>query len=463
MPNRLGLATAGQLLDFTGGGKSGAISQGVADEQLAGSVALHNLLCEQNVAYLADEVGMGKTYVALGCAALFRHFQQDFRILVVAPRENIQKKWIKEWRNFVDRVVKVEDLRVKAVGGEPARSLVKVNSLVDLVTKASQDPDRDFVARLTSFSLPAGSVTDAVETRRKELLAVVPWLTPDLLDARNKDRYKRNVGRSVNCALPVFDLVIVDEGHNLKGGWKDGRSATRNTVVACALGGRRIDDEDAALFRGYGRRAKRVLFLSATPIEDDFRQLWNQLDLFGFGAEWEHLKDATLTDEERRGGVHRLLIRRTASLTSGAARLTKTEYRTEWRGGGVSRHDEPLAVKSDRQRLAVALIQKKVSELIGSAEHKHSFQVGLLASFESFLETATSRVRQIRPQRPISEDELEEAVFHRSAEEIAASREQPREGVDIDVVNRIARDHVLDVRSGATSSKNGRACRRAGY
>jgi hypothetical protein len=37
-----------------------------AEEQLRGAVAIHNLLCKQRVAYLADEVGMGKTYVALG-------------------------------------------------------------------------------------------------------------------------------------------------------------------------------------------------------------------------------------------------------------------------------------------------------------------------------------------------------------------------------------------------------------
>ena len=44
------------------------------------------------MAYLADEVGMGKTYVALGALALFRHFHPDFRVLIIAPRENIQNE-----------------------------------------------------------------------------------------------------------------------------------------------------------------------------------------------------------------------------------------------------------------------------------------------------------------------------------------------------------------------------------
>lgn len=442
MSERLDLSVGRELLDFTGGGRS-AIPISDAEEQLKGAVAVHNLLHDQGVAYLADEVGMGKTYVALGAVALFRHFQPNFRVLVIAPREIIQNKWMKEWRSFVARVVRVEDMRMKGIGGVPARALVKVDSLADLVAKASHDPDRDFFARLTSFSLAVSANADHLISRRRRLLTVIPWLRADILHAHNKETYKRNVARAVNCALPHFDLVIVDEGHNLKAGWRDAKSSIRNTVVACALGGRDIDDEYANEFRGYGRRATKVLFLSATPIEDNFRQLWNQLDLFGYGRAWERLKDDTLGDDDRRTLVHKLLIRRTAQLISRSGPLTKSEYRTEWRSGGVETHDEPLRTGSDKERLAVALIQKKVAELIGSAEHKHSFQVGLLASFESFLETAATTQRQgdPSPDDGFEEDESEEGLFHRGAEELAASRDGPREGVDVIAINRIARDY----------------------
>ena len=63
---------------------------------------------------------MGKTYVALGALALFRHFDPGFRVLVIAPRENIQRKWMKELRNFVRNNVRFADLRVKAVDGAGA-------------------------------------------------------------------------------------------------------------------------------------------------------------------------------------------------------------------------------------------------------------------------------------------------------------------------------------------------------
>src|SRR5690348_16907784 len=141
MNSRVDLSTAKGLLDFQAGGSGGGISKSVAEEQLRGAVAIHNMLQVQRVACLADEIGMGKTYVALGAMALLRHFNPHTRVMVIAPKENIQFKWIKEWRNFVRRVVQVEDLRVKGIGGHPARALVKVDSLVDLVTEASNDPD----------------------------------------------------------------------------------------------------------------------------------------------------------------------------------------------------------------------------------------------------------------------------------------------------------------------------------
>src|SRR5262245_17868974 len=67
-----------------------------AQEQLEGAAAIHNIAERQRVAYLADEVGMGKTYVAPGALALFRHFQPDFRALVIVAKENIQRKWMKD-------------------------------------------------------------------------------------------------------------------------------------------------------------------------------------------------------------------------------------------------------------------------------------------------------------------------------------------------------------------------------
>jgi hypothetical protein len=56
--DELDLQTASALIDFSG---KGAIPAGMAEQQLTGTVALHNMLAKHGLAYLADEVGMGCT------------------------------------------------------------------------------------------------------------------------------------------------------------------------------------------------------------------------------------------------------------------------------------------------------------------------------------------------------------------------------------------------------------------
>lgn len=90
----LGIDSARELVD---------LKHSRAESQLEGAVAIHNILQRERVAYLADEVGLGKTYVALTAMALMRHFQPDLRVLVIAPRSNIQRKWTNDWRSFVSR------------------------------------------------------------------------------------------------------------------------------------------------------------------------------------------------------------------------------------------------------------------------------------------------------------------------------------------------------------------------
>ncbi|MFP2903664.1 DEAD/DEAH box helicase family protein [Pyxidicoccus sp. 3LFB2] len=421
----ISVQTAGELLHF-----GGRISDKAAQGQLEGAVALHNLLDKHGVAYLADEVGMGKTYVALGALALFRHFQPNFRVLILAPRANIQKKWGKELQNFVANNVRFPDLRVKALHGTPARSVVLCESLLDLVTQTSLDPDRDFIARLPSFSLAVSEEeldSDGRDRKAGPWRKLLPWLDSESFGGRGKGAFKDAVGRAACCALPTFDLVIVDEGHNLKAGLKEGVAA-RNRVLALAMGHPDVAG-DPKRYKGYGPRATRVLFLSATPVEDDYLQLWNQLQLFGKGEVAPELKDSELPAEVRQAAARRFLIRRVTSLEVGGETLTKNLYRREWREGGVAQHDEPLPEAADpRARLAVALVQKKVSEVIG-ARFNHSFQIGMLASFESFLETA--KVESVS-------DESEGSNFDQVDQ---TENLDEREGVDVESINQLARNY----------------------
>ena len=138
----LGLESARELVDLGDG--RGA--------QLEGAVAMHNILQRERVAYLADEVGLGKTYVALTTMALFRHFDPGFRVLVLAPRRNIQHKWAKDWRSFVRHNWKATDLRVRAASGAPTHPVRLPERLSDLVQDSVVQPRDDHMARLSSFS-----------------------------------------------------------------------------------------------------------------------------------------------------------------------------------------------------------------------------------------------------------------------------------------------------------------------
>lgn len=420
------LDTANRLLNF--GARIGSGPR--ADEQLEGAVAIHNILeKDEGVAYLADEVGMGKTYVALGALALFRHYQPDFRVLIIAPRENIQNKWMKELRNFVTHSVRFPDLRVKAIDGRPTVPLVACGNLLDLVREATVDPNRDFFLRLSSFSLPVtGKDTvdpEAVRRFRNSLRQHLPWMSDEVFDLRNKRVFKDNMARAICCGLRPFDLVIVDEGHNLKHGFGE-RVAARNRVLALCMG-YPADRTDKRLFPGYGPRARRVLFLSATPVEESYRHLWNQLHVFGRSGPFDGLLADDLEEDAKKAIAGKFLVRRVTLIKIGDTEYTKNLYRREWRRGGVRVHDEPVRVDDPKQRLVVALVQKKVSELLGHERFNNSFQIGMLASFESFLETTR-----------LKRGEEEESNFDGVEQ---TDNQLEREGIDVADVNRISRSY----------------------
>lgn len=431
------LKAASELLDFS----KRIDSAQRAEEQLQGAVALHNLLATHRCAYLADEVGMGKTYVALGVLALMQHFKPDLRALVIAPRENIQNKWMKELGNVAEHNVRFADMRVRTLDGRPAMPLVKCDGVLDLVRQSNLHPHGVFFARMTSFSIGLTSQEGAAQSRgardrvamRDELKKHLPWLGPEALDLRVREpqEFKDNFARALCCALPRFDLVIVDEAHNLKHGFKP-NVAARNRVMALAFGHPDAGANKSTL-PGYGRRADRVLFLSATPIEETYTHLWNQLDVFGLGAAFRELLTPGLTDEQRKIVAQRFLIRRVTTMKLGNDKLTKNLYRREWRRGGVETHDEPIRVTDPQQRLVLALVQKKVAELIGNERFGASFQMGMLASFESFQRTAVLTSKAEEADEKSTFDDKEQTAEVRDA--------RVREGVDVRCVNRLARAH----------------------
>ena len=429
-----------QLIDFAPSGA--ARDQAFAAQQREGTVAAFNMLARNGCAYLADEVGMGKTYVALGVMSLLRYFDPHARIVVIAPRENIQRKWVKELHNFVGRNWRTVGNRVKSLGGGPVWEPVVCNSLVEFAHEALVNQDRDFFLRMTSFSVRLSDSDDRSKTRRA-LLDTVPWLERRHVPNNTPEGFRDAFAVALNGAVPEVDLVIFDEAHNLKHGFRaDG--STRNRVMGLAFG----HPEGASFVQPWYRsKAKRVLLLSATPFEDDYAAIQRQLAVFGFGnailrgADGEaglavgDLASPHVAEQEKQRIAHRLLIRRVSGLMIAGTLHTKNMYRREWRRGGLERHDQPIEIKKPAERLVVALMQKKVTEVLQNERFNNQFQIGMLSSFESFLQSVETVRRRA----------ADEAVFD-GEEQHRGLRDEVRRGVDTNAIGDVVRSYHAQFR-----------------
>lgn len=461
---------ARELIDFSGGARRGkvtrrrAITSSFAESQLRGAVASYNMLAKNRVAYIADEVGMGKTYVALGVMGLIRHLHPQARLLVIAPRENIQRKWVKELGNFVRNNWQAIDNRVKSIQGAPARKPTVCNSLKEFAHELTINADRDFFLRMTSFSLSLKHPEDR-DKHRRQIRDHLDWLPRSALSSNTVQGFREQYGRALNALLPEIDLLVVDEAHNLRKGFgtQDDRNVSnRNRILGLMLGHLSAAGPD---YKWYGPRIKCVLCLSATPFEDDYGDVWHQLDVLGAGRgkvggagegrvfPVRELADASTDEGRKRELASNLLIRRVAHLNIGGQEHTKNMYRREWRRGGFQRFDDPIRFEDPRQRLIVGLVQKKVAEVLGTERFGNHFQIGMLSSFESFLETIghIHRKQQVAAEAggDQTEGEGDQATFDGRQ---TRNREEQR-GADTSVLNALIESYREHFRQGMPHPK----------
>jgi superfamily II DNA or RNA helicase len=373
---KLNLDTARALVNFRG---ENAVSELLAEQQLAGTVALHNMLAEHRMAYLADEVGMGKTYIALGVVALMRRFKPDLRVLYLLPKTNVRDKWRKDYRSFIATNYKHHDGIVKGFGHDPAASYRNCHSLSDLMQAVATDSVRDYFVCTSAFSLALEDTNDKLSRSLDEFGRQLPQygelvrqLKAELdglqATAKARQEFKRRIktcwATALHGILPRFDLVVVDEAHNYRRGLE---SSDRNLLLSAVLG----------TTEGGDPRLDRLLLLSATPFDRDVSELRRQLTLFGKGAL------LSIAPGRRWEDIHQALapftVRRLNSLTLGGAEHTRNMYRTEHRTGREAEITLGL-----EQQLFAAVMQKKVGEVLNGG-HEGKFELGMLASFESYL------------------------------------------------------------------------------
>ncbi|WP_026605541.1 SNF2-related protein [Methylocapsa acidiphila] len=263
---------------------------------------------------LADEVGMGKTYQALGLLAcafeIARGEDRKPHVLVVTPGPDLNHQWLRSAQTFQQKGF---------YGGFPKDTFHEVGHITELpdatarhrvvfapinvFTSARGHAERGFLLDLWFTHLELAGPTRAAIRRRIEASGVqvcdghhflgrtavdfgrLPTAAfkgergghAGLDDLYNSDgvdaftnawRVKKALDRVrfqlVRKVLPKFDLLIVDEAHKLKNPW-----TVQAQAVAQVLGGR---------FKG-------ATFLTATPFQLGVEELRRVFDLFGCASE----------------------------------------------------------------------------------------------------------------------------------------------------------------------------------
>ncbi|WP_165489496.1 DEAD/DEAH box helicase [Paraburkholderia hospita] len=419
---------AAELLDMSGKLKG---FEDVGAKQLDAAVALHRMLLTHGSAYLGDEVGMGKTYVALATVALFRHLQPGFRVLYLAPSQNVLSKWHgRELPAFIRNNVRHADMRLRRPDGTPPARSAACMRVDDWLKCAVSDRHvLDVFVPLSALSFQLyGECADWC--KRVKALAEHGGVQVDLEGVTEKKTFKDRAAEIINKAIPFYDLVVIDEAHLLKGG-AGTAAADRARFLARALGANR---------HGGTRRFGAALLLSGTPFDRDLSQLARQFELVAQpDAELApHQAIASLAARKRNGekwsalqaGLKPYMIRRVQKLQIGGVQLSRNQYRVELRAeAGISLADDKSA-RALRQRIFTAVVQKRLIEHLDGA-NEGRFPMAMFSSWEAY-----------SPPRKTKDNKAEPIASH---------------GDDGDDTQRAADSNALDTSKDDAAPRDARA------
>lgn len=389
---------ASKIIDLN---PSGRIDPDIAQRQFEVILKGFNFLSQpgNDFLYIADEVGLGKTYIALGIASLLRYYSSDpahHQDMILVPKTNLQFKWQKEIRQFITYNFLQQSNRVKSVIGLPVADCGVKELHHDLRYFKNDSPSYQ-IFRNSSFSM----------TRLEEqdwFLKLSERLAPEYRDqfeagARQLKGHEVQVRHLfayfLNCSLPEIDLLVVDEAHNFKHGiGKD--VSYRNQVASRVMG---VVQQDNVLFENFPelkqqiiRKAKKVLFLSATPIDRGLYEIKNQMDCFLPDHQFSKIEDSEKLNDSIQEQLHSFLIRGVMSIKlKDTESYTRNMYRHEHRQGNVQKNSQiPQKIDDDFQSMVIGLLQyKTIKEL--NLNHGNRFEIGMLAGFESFAESSSDK------------------------------------------------------------------------
>jgi hypothetical protein len=312
---------------------------GMAALQTEGVAHLWNVLSRNPVALLADEVGMGKTFEALGVAALLWRRKPDAKVLVIAPNRDICAHWQREFSAFTrDLYIKADGFVKSKNDGKPVPLFGAHYRLPELTEAIEQDaPAQFYVTTIHSLS---GLVDSSDES------------TDKIAAAR---RAARGLHGRIMAATEGsgFDLMIVDEAHY----FRNRRGGSQRVAAA---------DE----FFGKPEKplAQRTLLLTATP---SHTRLGDVASILGYFLNRSALEEKTVDELMRK-----YALRRFRRMEGQGISYTKHQYRREIATPcqfGDSPQDE----------MFFALYQKLLIKREVVNEEKRRALYGYLEGFES--------------------------------------------------------------------------------
>jgi len=313
----------------------------MAAKQAEGVAHLWNTLSQHDVAILADEVGMGKTFQALGVASLLWKLKPDAKILVMAPNRDICKHWIREYKEFLNSHYREVDHLVRnGADGGPVNAAHACWSLKSLVQKLESGAGNLFFTTIYSLSglVPTSDKSGNLNEKASKAASLVHEKIKTLTDGNG------------------FDLIIVDEAHyfrNAKGG-------SQRAHAAKALFGENTSP-----------LGKKNLLMTATPSHSGLTDVANILSYFTNVAGTKDKKELQLL-------LKKYALRR--------LRLMKGKGEGEYHNKHHYRHEEAAEANfknNPESELFFALYQKKLVQELGEAKNGKRFLYGYLEGFES--------------------------------------------------------------------------------
>ncbi len=363
--------------------------------QVKGTHALWNTLCrdELRFAYLADEVGMGKTYQALGVISLLLSLNPKARIVILCPGDEMQRQWSSDWHSFFQQKFMIDGMdgvlrslcihANKTESFEPMLHPCVCNNLREFATKLIMAHNSVFLLRYPSFSTPIRAFDwspfqkddNATETASTKDLhncfvdlmnGIGCYITMDELVKEKLPEqcskqvathfYSRCFVEKLKILMRNFipNLIVWDEAQYLR------TDAMRNDAMRTLFGPHLYDTEC------------RHLFLSATPAHRDTDDI-NKLNELFPASDKKRIQVQEGDQGACRASVERWMVRREREFNG----IGKQEYRNY--------KTQPVDLFSDGTNplfaLTIALTQKKLVQLLKGGNNK--FRMGEISSHES--------------------------------------------------------------------------------